>query len=70
MSMVPESGWAQARCRHHDVPRFGALRGDNTPTPAYLSYINEVATITALLSSQGKEYTAAVGKVFSCFPEE
>src|SRR3954464_12731570 len=25
---------------HHDVPRFGALRRDNTPTPACLFYIN------------------------------
>src|ERR1043165_4264569 len=27
---------------HHDVPRFGALRGDNTPTPSCLFYINEL----------------------------
>src|SRR3954466_13447015 len=26
---------------HHDVPRFGALSRDNTPTPACLLYINE-----------------------------
>src|SRR3954466_12756199 len=25
---------------HHDVPRFGALRRDNTPTLACLFYIN------------------------------
>ena len=27
---------------HHDVPRFGALRRDNTPTPAFLFYINGI----------------------------
>src|SRR4051812_23166870 len=27
---------------HHDVPRFGALLRDNTPTPACLFYINEI----------------------------
>ena len=27
---------------HHDVPRFGALRRDNTPTPACLLYISEI----------------------------
>src|SRR3954463_9798414 len=26
---------------HHDVPRFGALLRDNTPTPACLFYMNE-----------------------------
>ena len=25
---------------HNDVPRFGALQRDNTPTPACLFYIN------------------------------
>src|SRR4051812_24339074 len=28
---------------HHDVPRFGALRRDNTPTPACLLYMNEIS---------------------------
>src|SRR3954463_4124386 len=38
--------WCQNRVEHmhdeghHDVPRFGALRRDNTPTPACLLYIN------------------------------
>src|SRR3954469_4959662 len=29
--------------RHHDVPRFGALRRYNTPTPACLLYISEIS---------------------------
>src|SRR4051812_11326669 len=29
---------------HHDVPRFGALRRDNTPTPACLLYINDLTS--------------------------
>src|SRR4051812_5245063 len=28
---------------HQDVPRFGALRRDNTSTPACLLYINETS---------------------------
>src|SRR3954466_11394824 len=28
---------------HHDVPRFGALQRDNTPTPACLLYMNEIS---------------------------
>src|SRR3954463_3591929 len=28
---------------HHDVPRFGALLRDNTPTPACLFYINALS---------------------------
>src|ERR1043165_475737 len=28
---------------HHDVPRFGVLRRDNTPTPACLLYMNEIS---------------------------
>src|SRR3954465_6246220 len=28
---------------HHDVPRFGALRRDNTPTPACLLYMNDLS---------------------------
>src|SRR3954471_11397463 len=34
--MVPESRLGTSTVRHHDVPRFGALRRDNTPTPAEL----------------------------------
>src|SRR4051812_36944783 len=28
---------------HHNLPRFGALRRDNTPTAACLLYINEIS---------------------------
>ena len=41
--MVPETGLGSSTVRHHDVPRFGALRRDNTPTPACLLYINEIS---------------------------
>src|SRR3954466_8467161 len=34
MSMVPESRMGTNTVIHHDVPRFGALRRDNTPSPA------------------------------------
>src|SRR3954469_19457816 len=34
MSMVPEARMGTNTVRHHDVPRFGALRRDNTPSPA------------------------------------
>src|SRR3954467_12497218 len=34
MSMVPEARMGTSIVRHHDVPRFGALRRDNTPSPA------------------------------------
>ena len=38
--MVPESGLGTSTVRHHNVPRFGALRRDNTPTPAELYRCN------------------------------
>src|SRR3954470_13439557 len=34
MSMVPEARMGTSIVRHCDVPRFGALRRDNTPSPA------------------------------------
>ena len=34
--MVLETRLGTSTVRHHDVPRFGALRRDNTPTPAEL----------------------------------
>src|SRR3954471_8520778 len=34
MSMVPEARMGTNTVKHHDVPRFGALRRDNTPSPA------------------------------------
>src|SRR3954463_8009815 len=34
MSMVPEARVGTKTVKHHDVPRFGALRRDNTPSPA------------------------------------
>src|SRR3954468_936276 len=34
MSMVPEARMGTNTVIHHDVPRFGALRRDNTPSPA------------------------------------
>src|SRR3954471_12616362 len=40
MSMVPEAGMGIITMRHHDVPRFGALRRDNTPSPADLTMSN------------------------------
>src|ERR1041384_2054113 len=33
-SMVPEARMGTNTVKHHDVPRFGALRRDNTPSPA------------------------------------
>src|SRR4051812_5957810 len=32
--MVPEARMGTSTMRHCDVPRFGALRRDNTPSPA------------------------------------
>src|SRR4051812_10649115 len=47
---------------HHDVPRFGALRRDNTPTPACLFYINALWNYNdAAGSTRGKVSAAAVG---------
>src|SRR3954466_9521563 len=46
--------------RHHDVPRFGALLRDNTPTPACFFYINASSYNNSSLSTQGK-VSAAVG---------
>src|SRR3954469_4179537 len=34
MSMVPEARVGTNTVKHHDVPRFGALRRDNTPSHA------------------------------------
>src|SRR3954465_1827906 len=34
MSMVPEARMGTNTVKHHDVPRFRALRIDNTPSPA------------------------------------
>src|SRR3954464_7986208 len=34
MSTVPEARMGTDTVIHHDVPRFGALRRDNTPSPA------------------------------------
>src|SRR3954471_15835306 len=34
LSMVPEARVGTNTVRHRDVPRFGALRRDNTPSPA------------------------------------
>src|SRR3954465_2858603 len=34
MSMVSEARMGTSIVRHRDVPRFGALRRDNTPSPA------------------------------------
>src|SRR3954468_16712788 len=34
VSMVPEARVGTNTVKHHDVPRFGALRRDNTPSPA------------------------------------
>src|SRR3954462_3404466 len=34
VSMVPEARVGTNTVKHHDVPRFRALRRDNTPTPA------------------------------------
>src|ERR1041385_7976895 len=56
MGMAKERGRLEGeRCRwcrnrvehkhgegHHDVPRFGALRRDNTPTPACMLDINDL----------------------------
>ena len=38
--MVPETRLGTFTMRHCDVPRFGALRRDNTPTPAELYRCN------------------------------
>src|SRR3954465_8691917 len=40
MSMVPEARMGTSTVRHRDVPRFGALRRDNTPSPAELAICN------------------------------
>src|ERR1041384_37249 len=40
MSMVPETRMGTNTVKHHDVPRFGALRRDNTPSPADLIMSN------------------------------
>src|SRR4051812_19134260 len=34
VSMVPEARVGKNTVKHNDVPRFGALRRDNTPSPA------------------------------------
>src|SRR4051812_27857250 len=34
VSMVPEARVGTNTVKHHDVPRFGALHRDNTPSPA------------------------------------
>ena len=34
LSMVPKTRMRTNTVKHHDVPRFGALRRDNTPSPA------------------------------------
>src|SRR3954464_416963 len=34
MSMVPKASMETNTVKHHDVPRFGALRRDKTPSPA------------------------------------
>src|SRR3954471_14268079 len=40
MSMVPETRMGTNTVKHHDVPRFGTLRRDNTPSPAELTISN------------------------------
>src|SRR3954469_15187779 len=40
MSMVPQARLGRNTGTHHDVPRFGALRRDNTPSPAELTISN------------------------------
>src|ERR1044072_1784739 len=40
MSMVPETRMGTNTIRHYDVPRFGALHRDNTPSPADLTMSN------------------------------
>src|SRR3954469_6395513 len=40
MSMVPEMRVGTSTVRHHNVPRFGALLRDKTPTPAELTMSN------------------------------
>src|SRR3954470_19712721 len=37
MSMVPETRLGTSTVKHRDVPRFGALLRDKTPTPAELT---------------------------------
>src|SRR3954462_14262459 len=40
LSMVPEARMGTDTVKHHGVPRFGALRRDNTPSPAELTISN------------------------------
>src|SRR3954466_3161272 len=40
VSMVPEARVGTNTVRHCDVPRFGALRRDNTPSPSELAICN------------------------------
>src|SRR3954467_7098412 len=40
---------------HHDVPRFGALRRDNTPTPACLLAINDLTKYNQCSGSFSEE---------------
>src|SRR4051812_25283986 len=40
MPMVPEERMGTSIVRHCNVPRFGALRRDNTPSPAELAICN------------------------------
>ena len=46
--MVPKAGLGTSTMRHCDVPRFGALVRDKTPTPADLTVSNNSATMVLL----------------------
>ena len=48
MPIVPEAGLGTCTMRHCDVPRFGALVRDKTPTPADMSMSNNSATMVLL----------------------
>src|SRR4051812_24771983 len=51
MSMVPETRLGTSTVKHHDVPRFGALLRDKTPTPAELTMSNNSGYNVCSLSS-------------------
>src|SRR4051812_21997079 len=70
-----ECRWCRNRVQHkhgdghHDVPRFGALLRDKTPTPACLFYMNENWNYNnCYLTAQGK-VRVVVGQTLSCFPK-
>ena len=46
--MVPEAGLGTSTMRHCDVPRFGALVRDKTPTPADVTMSNNSTTMVLL----------------------